>query len=53
MTTHPPLAQRLTMAEATFAVSYMGSWGQEDNSMLLHFVRRAGMLGADIRKGAT
>jgi len=40
------------MAEATFAVSHMGSWGQEDNSMILHFVRSAGILGADIIKEA-
>jgi len=40
------------MAEATFSISYMVSWCQEDNSMLLHIVRPAGILGADIRKGA-
>jgi hypothetical protein len=44
---HLPLVQRLTMAEATFAVSYMGSRCQEDNSMLLYFVRPARILGAD------
>jgi hypothetical protein len=47
-----PLVQRLTMAEATFSISYMVSWWQEDNSILLHFVRPAGILGADIRRGA-
>jgi hypothetical protein len=40
------------MAEATFAVPYVGSWGQEDNSMILHFVRSVGILGIDIIKGA-
>jgi hypothetical protein len=40
------------MPEATFAVSYMSSWRADDNFILLHFVRPAGILGADITKGA-
>lgn len=48
----PTFSAEFNMAEAIFAVSYMDSWCQEDNSMLLHFVRPEGILGADIRKGA-
>lgn len=45
------LVQRLTKAQAIFAVSYTGSWLTDDKFILLHFVRPTGILGADIRKG--